>query len=172
MILLSTTGVLPGYEIEEVHGIVTGHAVAGANAFKDLKGKFTDFFGGRSSTYEKVLHKYEVVVVEIMIEKAKEVGANAVLGISFDFEVMSFDGQMLMIMTTGTAMTIRKVGDTHGASASPKVPGQPRSSQGTASAATQAVVDDAGSDAHDTGVSQVDRYARDVDAELRERSHG
>lgn len=172
MILLSTTGSLPGYEIEEVHGIVTGHAIAGVNAFKDLKGKLTDFFGGRSSTYEKVLNKYEVVVVGIMTEKAKEAGANAILGISFDFEVMSFDGQMLMIMTTGTAMTIRKIGTTQSHAAGANVSAQPRRSQGTASDPALPPADEAGAGAHDTGVSQPDRYDRDVDAELRERSHG
>lgn len=170
MILLSTTGVMPGYAVDEVHGLVTGHVVAGANAFKDLKGKFSDFFGGRSGTYEKVLEKYEITAVEIMTGKAAAVDANAIVGISFDYEVMSFDGQMLMILCSGTAMKLRKLDAGSAQRAAPVsdavVPPSPTASPPGPGAAHGHNLELVSSD---EGPAQSDRYRRDVDAELRAR---
>lgn len=109
--LITTTPFLEGYVIEKYHGIVTSHVVEGANAFKDFAGKVRDIVGGRSATYEKVLRKADHEAVKELWKQAEAGGANAVIGIDLDYETISFTGQMLMIIGTGTAVTVRKLGE-------------------------------------------------------------
>lgn len=163
---LATIPSIDGTVVETTHGVVTGHAVLGAHVLKDFAGKLRDFFGGRSLTYEKVLGDGEEVAVKNMVVRAKEVGANAIVGIRFDYEVMSFDGQMLLIMCAGTAVTLRsRDGSNFTDDAESAGQASSREAAGPARRGGGAVPD------HDPepDPAQEGRYARDVDAELRER---
>ena len=98
--ILSTTPTLEGKPIREYKGIVTGETIIGANAIKDFMAGLTDFFGGRSSTYEKVL------ILAEMSERAERMGANAVVGIDLDYETLGSAGGMLMVTVSGTAVVV------------------------------------------------------------------
>lgn len=104
--ILSTTPTLEGKPIKEYKGIVTGETIIGANVFKDFMAGLTDFFGGRSSTYEKVLIEAKDIALKEMQERAKQMGANAVVGIDLDYETLGAGGGMLMVTASGTAVVV------------------------------------------------------------------
>ena len=83
--LLSTTPTIEGHPIREYKGVVTGEVIIGANVFKDFMANLTDFFGGRSGTYEKVLIEAKDHAMQEMMQRAQVVGANAVVGIDIDY---------------------------------------------------------------------------------------
>ena len=100
----STTPGIPGREVNECHGVVTGEAILGANIFKDLFASIRDIVGGRSAAYEKELQRAREIAFREMDEKARELGANAIVGIDVDYETV---GQgMLMVAVSGTAVTV------------------------------------------------------------------
>lgn len=101
--IISTTATLDNYEIIAYKGIVFGEVISGVNALKDISASFRDFFGGRSATYENELQKAREEAIEEMKERAKEFGANAVVGCKVDYETI---GQMLMVTISGTAVSI------------------------------------------------------------------
>ncbi|SIT88563.1 YbjQ family protein [Edaphobacillus lindanitolerans] len=103
--LVTTTNTLEGKTIETYHGIVVGEAIMGANIVRDIFASVTDVIGGRSSAYENKLAEAREVALEEMEERAKRLGANAVIGVDLDFETLR-EG-MLMCIATGTAVTVR-----------------------------------------------------------------
>jgi uncharacterized protein YbjQ (UPF0145 family) len=104
--LLSTTHQLEGHPVEQYLGLVSGEAILGANVFRDFFAGIRDILGGRSGSYEKVLRKAKEAAIEDMVEAAKDLGANAVVGIDFDYETVQIKegGDMLMVTVTGTAV--------------------------------------------------------------------
>lgn len=86
--LLTTTPTIEGKHITKYCGIVAGEAVLGANALKDLFAGIRDFLGGRSGTYEKELQRARDIALDELKDKAKDLGANAVVGIDIDYEVL------------------------------------------------------------------------------------
>ncbi len=104
--ILSTTPQLEGHPIQEYLGVVTGEVISGANIIKDIKATFTDFFGGRSSTYEQVLQDAKEKALQELAERATAMGANAVVGIDLDYETLGAQGSMLMVTCSGTAVRI------------------------------------------------------------------
>ena len=104
--ILSTTSRIEGYNIREYKGIVTGETIIGANFMKDLFAGIRDIVGGRSSSYEKVLRKAKDTAMEEMIQRAQEMGANAIVGIDIDYETIGESNSMLMVATSGTAVVI------------------------------------------------------------------
>ncbi len=104
--ILSTTPQLEGRPIQEYLGVVTGEVISGANFIKDIKASFTDFFGGRSSTYEQVLQEAKDKALQEMADRATAMGANAVVGIDLDYETLGAQGSMLMVSCSGTAVRI------------------------------------------------------------------
>ncbi len=104
--LLSTTPTIEGHPIREYKGVVTGETIIGANVFKDFMAGLTDFFGGRSSSYEKVLIEAKDTAMQEMMQRASALGANAVVGIDVDYETIGANGSMLMVATSGTAVVI------------------------------------------------------------------
>lgn len=100
--LLSTTSSVQGREITQYLGIVTGETIIGANAIKDMMAQFTDFFGGRSNSYEKVVSEARNTALEEMKQKARALGANGVIGIDIDYETIG--GSMIMVTACGTAI--------------------------------------------------------------------
>jgi hypothetical protein len=104
--ILSTTPTLEGKPIKQYLGIVTGETIIGANAIKDFMAGLTDFFGGRSTTYEKVLIEAKETAIKELEERATRLGANAIVGIDLDYETVGQNGGMLMVTVSGTAVII------------------------------------------------------------------
>ncbi len=90
----------------EYLGVVTGEVIVGANLFRDLFASITDIVGGRSGSYENVLARArQEALLELQAEAATK-GANAVVGIDLDYEVLGKAGSMLMVSATGTAIIV------------------------------------------------------------------
>lgn len=104
--ILSTTPTIEGHPVREYKGVVTGETIIGANVFKDFMAGLTDFFGGRSNTYEKVLIEAKDTAMNEMMQRAMAIGANAVVGIDLDYETIGANGSMLMVTCSGTAVVI------------------------------------------------------------------
>lgn len=104
--VLSTTPTIEGSPIREYKGIVTGETIIGANVFKDFMAGLRDFFGGRSGTYEKVLAEAKDTSLSEMAERARQMGANVVVGIDLDYETIGQGNSMLMVTCSGTAVVI------------------------------------------------------------------
>lgn len=103
--ILSTTPQIEGYTIREYKGVVTGETIIGANFIKDIFASVRDFVGGRSASYEKVLREAKDIAMQEMMERAQQMGANAIVGIDIDYETVG-KGSMLMVATSGTAVVI------------------------------------------------------------------
>ena len=106
--LLSTTPGIEGHQAEAYHGVVVGEAILGANIFRDMFAGIRDIVGGRSGAYEKELAKARRIAFEEMEQRAAELGANAVIGIDIDYEVIGKDGSMMMVSVSGTAVSLRE----------------------------------------------------------------
>ena len=104
--ILTTTPTIEGQPIKQYLGIVTGETIIGANAIKDFMAGLTDFFGGRSSTYEKVLIEAKDSALADLQQRAAQKGANAIVGIDLDYETVGANGGMLMVTVSGTAVVI------------------------------------------------------------------
>lgn len=102
--LISTTSVLDGKPVSRYLGVVTGEAIIGANVFRDLLASVRDIVGGRSATYERALAEAREVALAEMQQRAQELGANAVIGIDLDYEVLGQNNGMLMVSCSGTAV--------------------------------------------------------------------
>ena len=101
----TTTPSVEGHKISTYHGIVVGEAILGANVFRDIFAGITDILGGRSGAYEQELGKARSVALQEMEEHARDKGANAVVGVDLDYEVIN---NMLMVSASGTAVTIQR----------------------------------------------------------------
>ena len=104
--ILSTTPTIEGRTIREYKGVVTGETIIGANFVKDLFAGIRDIVGGRSASYEKVLREAKNTSMNEMMDRAREMGANAVVGIDIDYETIGGSNSMLMVATSGTAVVI------------------------------------------------------------------
>ena len=99
--IFSTTPTIEGRPIRDYKGVVTGETIIGANAIKDFMAGVRDFFGGRSGAYERVLVKARETAMDEM-----ELGANAIVGIDFDYETIGSNNSMLMVSASGPAVVI------------------------------------------------------------------
>ena len=106
IMILSNTPQIDGHNIREYKGIVTGETIIGANVFRDFMAGIRDFVGGRSGSYEKVLREAKDTSIQEMMQRAQELGANAIVGIDIDYETIGANGSMLMVATSGTAVVI------------------------------------------------------------------
>ena len=103
---LTTTPGIDGKRITRYCGVVAGEAVLGANIFKDLFAGIRDLVGGRSGTYEKELQRARDIALEELQRRAHDLGANAVVGIDIDYEVLGKENGMLMVSASGTAVIV------------------------------------------------------------------
>ena len=103
----TTTNTLEGREIEEYLGVVIGEAILGANILKDLFGAVRDIVGGRAGAYEYELGKARDIAFQEMEQEALILGANAVIGIDIDYEVVGQNGGMMMVSVSGTAVRVK-----------------------------------------------------------------
>ncbi|WHX41490.1 YbjQ family protein [Mesobacillus sp. AQ2] len=104
--IVSTTSTLQGKEVEQYMGVVSGEAIMGANVVRDFLASVTDVIGGRSSAYENKLAEGREIALREMEDKARRLGANAVIGVDLDFETLR-EG-MMMCIATGTAVRIKE----------------------------------------------------------------
>lgn len=104
--ILTTTPSIEGQPIRDYKGIVTGEVIVGANIFKDLFASVRDIVGGRSGSYESTLRDAREEAMRELSAEAQSLGANAVVGIDFDYEVLGQGGSMLMVTASGTAVIV------------------------------------------------------------------
>ena len=102
--IVTTTPSIEGKKIVEYKGIVFGEVISGVNMVKDMMAGLTNIFGGRSNTYETELINARQNAIREMEERAMQLGANAVVGVDIDYEVLGADNGMLMVTASGTAV--------------------------------------------------------------------
>ena len=105
--LKTTTSVVDGKQIVEYLDIVVGEAILGANIIKDIFGAVRDFVGGRSAAYEQEMAKAREIAFSEMENKAKFLGADGIVGIDIDYEVIGSKGSMMMVCVSGTAVKFK-----------------------------------------------------------------
>lgn len=101
---ITTTPGVDGKRITKYCGVVAGEAILGANLFKDLFAGIRDLVGGRSATYERELQRARDIALSELQARASELGANAVVGVDLDYEVLGAGNGMLMVSASGTAV--------------------------------------------------------------------
>ncbi|MDR2163172.1 MAG: heavy metal-binding domain-containing protein [Clostridiales Family XIII bacterium] len=106
--IVTTTPTVEGHRITEYKGIVVGEVISGVDVVKDIAAGFTNFFGGRSGSYEDELIKARDAAIGEMIARAQHWGANAVVGVDLDYEVLGSGNNMLMVTVSGTAVVIEE----------------------------------------------------------------
>ena len=107
--ILSTTSSLDGKTIKEYRGIVFGEVISGIDFVKDFTASITNFTGGRASEYEEELVSARADAISEMVERAKKIGANALIGVKVDVESITVGEQgqmMIMVVATGTAVVV------------------------------------------------------------------
>ena len=104
--IVTTTPNIEGRRIVGYQGLVTGESILGANVFRDLFASVRDIVGGRSGAYERVLQSARETAIQEMIEEADEKGADAVVGVDLDYEVLGKESGMLMVTASGTAVKL------------------------------------------------------------------
>ncbi len=105
--MLSTTSPsIEGHHIVEYKGIVFGEVINGIDFIKDFAAGLTNFFGGRSGSYEGELINARENAIREMEQRAYQMGANAVIGVDIDYEVLGRENNMIMVTASGTAVVI------------------------------------------------------------------
>lgn len=104
--IVTTTPSVEGKRITEYKGIVFGEVVSGVNFVRDIAASFSNFFGGRSGSYEEELIQARQNAIFEMQQRAERLGANAVVGVDIDYEVLGADNGMLMVTASGTAVVV------------------------------------------------------------------
>jgi uncharacterized protein YbjQ (UPF0145 family) len=105
--LKATTSTVDGREIKDYLDVVVGEAILGANIFKDIFGAIRDIVGGRSAAYEQEMGKARDIAFSEMEAKARALGADGIVGIDIDYEVVGQQGAMMMVSVSGTAVKFR-----------------------------------------------------------------
>lgn len=106
--IITTTPSIDGRRVQEYLGVVTGETIVGANIMKDFLATVRDIVGGRSAAYEKALHDAREQAIREMAERAQERGADAVLSMDLDYEVLGASNGMMMVTCAGTAVTLER----------------------------------------------------------------
>ncbi len=104
--IITTTPTIEGRSIREYRGVVFGEVIAGVDFIKDFAAGLSNFFGGRSGTYEEELIRARQQAMAEMQRRAEALGADAVVGVDVDYEVLGADNGMLMVTVSGTAVLL------------------------------------------------------------------
>lgn len=105
--IISTTSQLDGRPIGEYLGLVSAESVQGINFVRDFFARFRDFFGGRSRTLESALKQAREQATAELIARARQMNADAVVGVDFEISMPSVQGGMVVVFATGTAVRLR-----------------------------------------------------------------
>lgn len=106
--IISTTDWVPEGDVTVTVGVVAGEAVLGANIFRDLFASVRDIVGGRAGSYQQVLSDARHHALDDMIAEARELGADAIVGVDLDYEAIGQNGSILMVSANGTAVKIAR----------------------------------------------------------------
>lgn len=106
--ILTTTDVIQGAEVKQYLGVVTAEVVYGTNALRDFFAGIRDIIGGRTGSYEEVFKKGQEDAIAELEQRARRLGANAVVGVEIDTGTINVDekGALLLITATGTAVKL------------------------------------------------------------------
>ncbi|ANZ99430.1 hypothetical protein CKN82_01760 [Carnobacterium divergens] len=104
--IITTTNSVENKTIKSYEGIVFGEVISGINMLKDMGAGLRNIFGGRSQGYENELLNARTEALKEMEERAKTMGADAVIGVKMDYEVLGADNGMLMVTCSGTAVKL------------------------------------------------------------------
>lgn len=104
--IITTTPTIEGRQIKDYLGIVFGEVISGVDFVKDFAAGLSNFFGGRSGTYEEELIRAREQAMQEMAQRAHQMGADAVVGVDVDYEVLGTNNGMLMVTASGTAVRI------------------------------------------------------------------
>ena len=104
--IVTTTPSVEGRKVIDYKGIVFGEVISGVDFIKDFAAGLTNFFGGRSNSYEGELVQARENAIAEMIRRADSMGANAIVGVDIDYEVLGQGNNMLMVTASGTAVVI------------------------------------------------------------------
>ena len=108
--IITTTATIDGKPIQEYLGVAAGEAIMGANVFKDFSAGIRDLVGGRSGSYEKIIDEAREIALNDLAERAKELGANAIVGVDIDYETIdrgqNNSSSMLLVSASGTAVRV------------------------------------------------------------------
>jgi uncharacterized protein YbjQ (UPF0145 family) len=104
--IITTTPNVEGRKIAEYKGLVFGEVISGVDFIKDFAAGLTNFFGGRSGSYEGELIEAREAALREMEKRAGSLGANAIVGVDIDYEVLGQGGNMLMVTASGTAVKV------------------------------------------------------------------
>ncbi len=105
--IITTTNSIDGKKVKEYKGIVFGEVISGVNFMKDIAASFRNIFGGRSQSYEQELTTARENALAEMSQRAEDMGANAVLSVDVDYEVLGHEGaNMLLVTASGTAVIV------------------------------------------------------------------
>lgn len=105
--IISTTSQLDGRPIGEYLGLVSAESVQGINFVRDFFARFRDFFGGRSQTLESALKQAREQATAELIARARQMNADAIVGVDFEISMPSVQGGMVVVFATGTAVRLR-----------------------------------------------------------------
>ena len=104
--IITTTPSVEGRTIREYRGIVFGEVISGVDIFRDIGAGLRNVFGGRSAGYEDELQHARTEALAEMSQRAQQIGANAVIGVDVDYEVLGSNNAMLMVSVSGTAVVL------------------------------------------------------------------
>ena len=104
--ILTTTSVIEGRPVSEYRGVVFGEVITGVNFIRDFAAAIRNIVGGRSGSYEDELIRARNQAMDEMVHHAEELGADAVIGIDLDYEVLGEKGGMMMVTASGTAVKL------------------------------------------------------------------
>lgn len=104
--ILTTTPTVEGHRVKTYLGIVSGEAIIGAHIFKDIFASIRDVVGGRAAAYEQTLTEAKDIAMAEMQQRAEQLGADAILSIDLDYEVLGKNNGMLMVSASGTAVKL------------------------------------------------------------------
>lgn len=104
--ILTTTPTIEGRSIVEYRGVVFGEVIAGVDFLRDIAASIRNFVGGRSGSYEEELIRAREQAMDEMRHRAEQLGADAVVGIDIDYEVLGANNGMLMVTASGTAVKL------------------------------------------------------------------
>jgi uncharacterized protein YbjQ (UPF0145 family) len=104
--IITTTPTIEGRTIVEYKGVIFGEVITGVNILRDIAASIRDFVGGRSGSYEEELVKARTNAMSEMEDRARAIGADAVVGVDIDYEVLGGSNGMLMVTASGTAVKL------------------------------------------------------------------
>jgi uncharacterized protein YbjQ (UPF0145 family) len=104
--IITTTDQIEGRRVVEYLGVVAGEAIIGVNVFRDFFSGIRDIVGGRAGGYQNALRDAREHAFADLRQSAERLGADAVVGVDLDYEVLGKENGMLMVSINGTAVRL------------------------------------------------------------------